>query len=164
VAETLARKGMENETGREGTYRFMTTGERSLPHHRGAFLQLRSTRSSTSARRSRRLQRDRAWADRPATRPSRDRPGFTGACGESATPTRENARFSARRRSAGVPVDVGAWGRMDHGRVLAAAASTGRRISRRRRRPPERTDGRDPAADRACRPCSRKLRGARGTL
>ncbi len=27
VAETLARKGIENEAGREGTYRFLTTGE-----------------------------------------------------------------------------------------------------------------------------------------
>ena len=41
VAETLARKGMENETGREGTYRFMTTGESEVFRITGArFLQL----------------------------------------------------------------------------------------------------------------------------
>jgi glutamate racemase len=41
VAETLARKGMENETGREGTYRFMTTGETEVFRITGArFLQL----------------------------------------------------------------------------------------------------------------------------
>ena len=41
VAETLARKGMENETGREGRYRFMTTGEPEVFRITGArFLQL----------------------------------------------------------------------------------------------------------------------------
>ena len=41
VAETLARKRMENETGREGTYRFMTTGETEVFRITGArFLQL----------------------------------------------------------------------------------------------------------------------------
>jgi glutamate racemase len=34
VAETLARKGIENDEGREGTYRFLTTGDP------GAFLEL----------------------------------------------------------------------------------------------------------------------------
>jgi len=41
VAETLARKGIENEQGREGAYRFLTTGEPSLFRELGErFLQL----------------------------------------------------------------------------------------------------------------------------
>jgi glutamate racemase len=41
VAETLARKGIENGAGREGTYRFLTTGEPSLFRELGErFLQL----------------------------------------------------------------------------------------------------------------------------
>jgi glutamate racemase len=41
VAETLARKGIEHEDGREGTYRFLTTGEPSLFRELGErFLQL----------------------------------------------------------------------------------------------------------------------------
>src|SRR5215468_899917 len=41
VAETLARKGMENETGREGSYRFLTTGEPAAFRSLGErFLQL----------------------------------------------------------------------------------------------------------------------------
>jgi glutamate racemase len=41
VAETLARKGIENEPGREGAYRFLTTGEPSLFRELGErFLQL----------------------------------------------------------------------------------------------------------------------------
>ena len=41
VAETLARKGIENGQGREGEYRFLTTGEPSLFRELGErFLQL----------------------------------------------------------------------------------------------------------------------------
>jgi glutamate racemase len=41
VAETLARKGVENGQGREGSYRFLTTGEPSLFRELGErFLQL----------------------------------------------------------------------------------------------------------------------------
>src|ERR1051325_3180866 len=41
VAETLARKGIENEPGREGVYRFLTTGEPSAFRELGErFLQL----------------------------------------------------------------------------------------------------------------------------
>jgi glutamate racemase len=41
VAETLARKGIENEAGREGSYRFLTTGDPELFRSMGArFLQL----------------------------------------------------------------------------------------------------------------------------
>jgi glutamate racemase len=41
VAETLARKGIENDAGREGTYRFMTTGDTEVFRITGArFLQL----------------------------------------------------------------------------------------------------------------------------
>jgi glutamate racemase len=41
VAETLARKGMENETGREGVYRFLTTGDPAAFREMGRrFLQL----------------------------------------------------------------------------------------------------------------------------
>src|SRR3954471_13732666 len=41
VAEMLARKGIENEAGREGVYRFLTTGEPSLFRELGErFLQL----------------------------------------------------------------------------------------------------------------------------
>ncbi len=41
VAETLARKGIENDPGREGTYRFMTTGDTETFRVTGArFLQL----------------------------------------------------------------------------------------------------------------------------
>ena len=41
VAETLARKGIENDGGREGTYRFMTTGDTEVFRVTGArFLQL----------------------------------------------------------------------------------------------------------------------------
>ncbi|HZO61506.1 MAG TPA: glutamate racemase [Gaiellaceae bacterium] len=41
VAETLARKGIENDAGREGTYRFMTTGDAAVFRVTGArFLQL----------------------------------------------------------------------------------------------------------------------------
>jgi glutamate racemase len=41
VAETLARKGIENEVAREGDYRFLTTGEPALFREMGArFLQL----------------------------------------------------------------------------------------------------------------------------
>jgi glutamate racemase len=41
VAETLARKGIENETAREGSYRFLTTGDTELFRTMGArFLQL----------------------------------------------------------------------------------------------------------------------------
>ena len=41
VAETLARKGIENQPGREGAYRFLTTGEPSLFRELGErFLQL----------------------------------------------------------------------------------------------------------------------------
>jgi glutamate racemase len=41
VAETLARKAMENDPGREGTYRFMTTGDTEVFRVTGArFLQL----------------------------------------------------------------------------------------------------------------------------
>src|SRR5436190_1267747 len=41
VAETLARKGIENDAAREGSYRFMTTGEPDVFRTMGArFLQL----------------------------------------------------------------------------------------------------------------------------
>jgi glutamate racemase len=41
VAETLARKGIENDAGREGTYRFLTTGDPDQFREMGArFLQL----------------------------------------------------------------------------------------------------------------------------
>ena len=41
VAETLARKGIENEAGREGAYRFLTTGDPEVFRITGArFLQL----------------------------------------------------------------------------------------------------------------------------
>src|SRR5207302_2923646 len=41
VAETLARKGIENDTSREGTYRFLTTGDPIAFRTMGArFLQL----------------------------------------------------------------------------------------------------------------------------
>jgi glutamate racemase len=41
VAQTLARKGIENDPGREGTYRFMTTGDTEVFRITGArFLQL----------------------------------------------------------------------------------------------------------------------------
>ena len=41
VAETLARKGMENDTGREGAYRFLTTGDPAAFRETGRrFLQL----------------------------------------------------------------------------------------------------------------------------
>jgi glutamate racemase len=41
VAETLARKGIENAPGREGSYRFLTTGDTELFRSTGArFLQL----------------------------------------------------------------------------------------------------------------------------
>jgi glutamate racemase len=41
VAETLARKGIENAAGREGAYRFLTTGDTQLFRSMGArFLQL----------------------------------------------------------------------------------------------------------------------------
>ena len=41
MAETLERKGAENERGREGAYRFLTTGEPSLFRELGErFLQL----------------------------------------------------------------------------------------------------------------------------
>ena len=41
VAETLARKGIENDEAREGTYRFLTTGDPALFRATGArFLQL----------------------------------------------------------------------------------------------------------------------------
>ena len=41
VAETLARKGIENDPGREGTYRFLTTGDTEIFRVTGArFLQL----------------------------------------------------------------------------------------------------------------------------
>jgi glutamate racemase len=41
VAETLARKGIENDAAREGTYRFMTTGDAAAFRNLGVrFLQL----------------------------------------------------------------------------------------------------------------------------
>jgi glutamate racemase len=41
VAETLARKGIENDEGREGAYRFLTTGDPELFREMGRrFLQL----------------------------------------------------------------------------------------------------------------------------
>ena len=41
VAETLARKGYENDAGREGSYRFLTTGDPGSFRAMGArFLQL----------------------------------------------------------------------------------------------------------------------------
>ena len=41
VAETLQRKGFENEAGREGEYRFLTTGDAELFRTLGErFLQL----------------------------------------------------------------------------------------------------------------------------
>jgi hypothetical protein len=41
VAETLARKGVENERGREGAYRFLTTGDPEAFRELGRrFLQL----------------------------------------------------------------------------------------------------------------------------
>jgi glutamate racemase len=41
VAETLARKRIENDPGREGMYRFMTTGDTEVFRAMGArFLQL----------------------------------------------------------------------------------------------------------------------------
>jgi glutamate racemase len=41
VAETLSRKGIENDTGREGSYRFLTTGDAELFRELGRrFLQL----------------------------------------------------------------------------------------------------------------------------
>jgi glutamate racemase len=41
VAETLARKGIENDARREGTYRFLTTGDPAAFRTMGArFLQL----------------------------------------------------------------------------------------------------------------------------
>ncbi len=41
VAETLARKGIENDVGREGSYRFLTTGDPELFRELGRrFLQL----------------------------------------------------------------------------------------------------------------------------
>ena len=48
VAETLARKGMENDAGREGAYRFLTTGEPgAFRASASASSSCRSTRSST---------------------------------------------------------------------------------------------------------------------
>jgi glutamate racemase len=41
VAQTLARKGYENDAGREGVYRFLTTGDPNAFREMGArFLQL----------------------------------------------------------------------------------------------------------------------------
>jgi glutamate racemase len=41
VAETLARKGFENDRGRDGAYRFLTTGDPDLFRELGErFLQL----------------------------------------------------------------------------------------------------------------------------
>jgi glutamate racemase len=41
VAETLERKGVENRSGREGSYRFLTTGDTELFRQLGErFLQL----------------------------------------------------------------------------------------------------------------------------
>jgi glutamate racemase len=41
VAETLSRKGIENDPGREGAYRFLTTGDADVFRIMGArFLQL----------------------------------------------------------------------------------------------------------------------------
>ena len=41
MAETLARKGIENEEEREGSYRFLTTGDRDVFRTLGQrFLQL----------------------------------------------------------------------------------------------------------------------------
>jgi len=41
AAETLARKGMENDAAREGTYRFLTTGDPTMFREMGQrFLQL----------------------------------------------------------------------------------------------------------------------------
>ncbi len=50
VAETLARKRIENDAAREGGYRFLTTGD-PVPSARwdGASCSCRSTRSSTSS-------------------------------------------------------------------------------------------------------------------
>ncbi len=49
VAETLARKGFDNDAAREGTYRFLTTGDpAALPHARRAL-------PAAAARRRRRV-------------------------------------------------------------------------------------------------------------
>ena len=52
VAETLARKGIENERGREGAYRFLTTGDPDAFRALGRrFLQLPLARGRARHRR-----------------------------------------------------------------------------------------------------------------
>ena len=132
VAETLVRKGIENDGAREGAYRFLTTGDPDAFRALGsASCSCRSATSSTSrSRRSRRRHdgaRRRAHAGRPAA-DARPRPGLHRARQRlGALLAGEDARAlhgDGRGGRAAVARAVGS--RLDDGRVLAAAGVDGR--------------------------------------
>ena len=73
VAETLARKGIENGEAREGSYRFLTTGEpAALPHARRALPPAAARRGR--ARRGRRPRGGRRMSRQDSRRPDQLRP------------------------------------------------------------------------------------------
>ncbi len=102
VAETLARKGIENDDGREGAYRFLTTGDPELFREMGRrFLQLPiETRGARRGRRARgRRMRHDGRTSGPAPR-ARHRRRTTSSSRTAPCSTRRGRRScSARRRS-----------------------------------------------------------------
>ena len=169
VAETLARKGIENDPGREGSYRFLTTGDPDAFRAMGSrFLQLPiadvehvSVAELESVRGMR--PRTRRAAARRAARARRPARLPRAAARLRALVAGEDARaLHGDGRGGHSPLAARQGPRLDDGRVLAAARLDGRahparRLARAARRP----HGRDPAADRARPARGVRLRGAR---
>ena len=186
VSETLARKAIENDPAREGTYRFLTTGDparsgdgqqvpaapdRRRRARRGGAARERGcmSRGSTEAHNERRYRLCRCRTGGYMTAGARTNcvgsiPGLPRAAARlRAVVAGQDARaLHGHDRGADPALAAGQGERLDDSRVLAPAGlDRGAHPARRLTRPPRRADGRDPAADRARAPGGLRLRGAR---
>ena len=104
MAETLARKGIENDARREGAYRFLTTGDPELFRETGRALPPAADRRGRARHvaeleRAAGMSRARRQAARPAA-PARDRSRLPRAAARRRCSTRRGRRAcSARPRS-----------------------------------------------------------------
>ena len=166
VAETLARKRIENDAAREGDYRFLTTGDpgglprdrRALPaaaDPRGRARRARRARARRMTREGRRPDELRA-ARRSSSTTSSSR--TARCCGRRGRRRCSAPRWSRRRSRAGCKQGPG-WMTAEYSLL---PASTGERVAARGvARQAGRPHGRDPAADRPRAARRRRLRGAR---
>ena len=152
VAETLARKGFDNSSEREGSYRFLTTGDPGcLPRARRAVPAAADRRCRAGRRRRARggrVTRERRAAARPAPPGGRGSGVPRAAARSRALVAGEDARAlhrdGAGRRSA---LALALRPRLDDGRVLAAArprrasGPTARRHAASRAAVPSRSSG-----------------------